>query len=215
MMYSFEVVLDTSVEQAERLDILKLTFTEVCNAIAPIAQENRCWNRVALHHLVYRQMRDQYPQLGSQMVCNAVYSVCRIAKIVYQNPKSPFYIGKSSENKIPLIKFEESCPVYFDRHTLSMTKSGVSMYTLDGRIKFEMSMDEEKNKLFRQTKLLEIILIKNNCDKYALRFVFDDVTKDEDMNVGNIVNISGIKKSDEYSNPIDTNMLPEFVNIGR
>ncbi len=42
--------------------------------------QTKVWNRVALHHLMYRNLRDQFPEMGSQMVCNAIYSVSRTCR---------------------------------------------------------------------------------------------------------------------------------------
>ena len=60
------IPLDTNPEQLARLVSLQLAFMEVCNAVAPTVQKSRCWNRVALHHMVYRSLREQFPALGSQ-----------------------------------------------------------------------------------------------------------------------------------------------------
>jgi len=78
------IPLNATPQQFERLRSLQVAFAEVCNAIAPVVQRTRCWNRVALHHLVYRGMRERFPALGSQMICNAVYSVSRNARCVFQ-----------------------------------------------------------------------------------------------------------------------------------
>ncbi|NBT92621.1 MAG: hypothetical protein EBT37_08500, partial [Betaproteobacteria bacterium] len=69
------VPLNTSTEQSTRLKALQAVFAQACNALAPIVQQTKVWNRVALHHLMYRNLRERFPELGSQMVCNAIYSV--------------------------------------------------------------------------------------------------------------------------------------------
>ena len=61
-------------------------FAEVCNALAPEVQRTRVWNRVALHHMHYRALREKFPALGSQMVCNAIYAVSRTSRMVFQMP---------------------------------------------------------------------------------------------------------------------------------
>ncbi|MBP6760924.1 MAG: hypothetical protein KA131_04020, partial [Thauera sp.] len=109
--------LNTTPEQKDRLLALQAAFARVCNTLAPIVRESRCWNRVALHHMTYRQLREQFPEIGSQMVCNAIYSVCRASRLVYQHPKSPFNLTRLGERPLPLLRFADSCPVYFDRHT--------------------------------------------------------------------------------------------------
>ena len=78
------IPLKTEAAQALRLRDLQRAFADVCNELAPVARETRCWNRVALHHMCYRSLRDKFPQMGSQMVCNAIYSVSRTCRVVYQ-----------------------------------------------------------------------------------------------------------------------------------
>ena len=55
------IPLDASPEQVARLQALQSGFAQVCNALAPLVQQTRVWNRVALHHLAYRQLRERFP----------------------------------------------------------------------------------------------------------------------------------------------------------
>jgi len=48
------IPLRASPDQVERLEALQKGFAQVCNALAPLVQQTRVWNRVALHHLAYR-----------------------------------------------------------------------------------------------------------------------------------------------------------------
>jgi hypothetical protein len=131
------IPLNTTPEQARRLMALQAGFAQVCNALAPIVQQTRVWSRVALHHLAYRQLRERFPGMGSQMVCNAIYSVSRTCRLVYQHPNSPFSLARLGEKPLPLLRFADNCPVYFDRHTLSVKGGQLSMFTLDGRMRFQ------------------------------------------------------------------------------
>ena len=115
-------------------------FAQVCNALAPIVAKTRVWNRVALHHMTYKSLREQFPALGSQMVCNAIYSVSRTSRMVYQDPGSPFNIARLGERPLPQLRFVDNCPVYFDRHTLSIKNGQLSLYTLDGRMRFQVAL---------------------------------------------------------------------------
>lgn len=161
--------LDTTSEQLACLERLQAAFAEVCSALGPIVQETRCWNRVALHHLTYRKMREQFPALGSQMICNAIYSVSRSARLMFQNSSSPWCIEKRPGQPLPLLRFAASAPVYFDRHTLSLRKGGVSMYTLDGRLRFDFGLISDDEKRFREEKLKEILLSR---DKHGFFLIF-------------------------------------------
>ena len=161
--------LDTNAEQLACLERLQAAFAEVCTALGPIVQETRCWNRVALHHLTYRKMREQFPALGSQMICNAIYSVSRSARLMFQNSSSPWCIEKRPGQPLPLLRFAARAPVYFDRHTLSLRRGGLSMYTLDGRLRFEVGLTPGDEQRFREEKLKEILLSR---DKQGFFLVF-------------------------------------------
>lgn len=165
------VFLAASVEQLERLRALQSAFAEVCNALAPIVQQTKCWNRVGLHHLAYRQMRERFPQVGSQMVCNAIYSVSRTCRLVFQHPSSPFNVSRFADKQLPLLNFLVSAPVYFDRHTLSIKDGQLSMFTLDGRMKFQLDLGFEDLLQFREQKLREIMLVRVEAG-YRLSFYF-------------------------------------------
>ena len=164
------VQLKSSEAQAAQLVALQSLFARACNNLAPLVSQSRCWNRVALHHLAYKGLRERYPQLGSQMVCNVIYSVCRAARLVYQHPQSPWNVAKIGQASLPVIAFSDDTPVFFDRHTLSIKKGQVSLFTLDGRMRFELGLAEADEMRFRQEKLREISLEKRG-GSYFLRFI--------------------------------------------
>jgi hypothetical protein len=162
-----------SAEQVARLQSLQLAFAQVCNALAPIVQQTRCWNRVALHHMVYKRLREQFPHMGSQMICNAIYSVSRTSRLVFQHPDSPLNLAKLGNQPLPLLKFGDNCPVYFDRHTLSIKSGELSMYTLDGRMRFQVALNPGDEANFHEKKLREIVLARNAAGVFELAFWFD------------------------------------------
>jgi len=166
-----KVPLNTSAEQTARLQDLQMAFAEVCNALAPVVQQTRCWNRVTLHHLTYKGLRERFPKIGSQMVCNAIYSVSRTSRLVFQSPNSPFNVTKNPGKPLPLMKFLPASPVYFDRHTLSLKDGQLSMYTLDGRMRFQLDLKPEDQTRFHQEKLREIVL-SNTGRGFQLEFWF-------------------------------------------
>jgi hypothetical protein len=167
------VPLNTSPEQFERLLALQAAFAEVCNALAPEVQKSKVWNRVALHHLHYRNLREKFPALGSQMVCNAIYAVSRTSRLVFQTPASPFSLAKLGTKPLPLLNFANSCPVYFDRHTLSIKGTQLSLFTLDGRMHFELTLPEDQLQLFKVAKLREISLTRRVDNLFELSFWLD------------------------------------------
>ena len=168
------IPLNASPEQVKRLQALQTGFAQVCNALAPQVQQTRVWNRVALHHLCYRQLREQFPEMGSQMVCNAIYSVSRTARMVCQHPQSPFNLARLGSKPLPLLRFSDSCPVYFDRHTLSLKAGQLSMFTLDGRMRFQLALKAQDEERFHSQKLREIVLSRRSGGAYELAFTLVD-----------------------------------------
>lgn len=169
--------LRVSAAQAESLQALQRMFAAACNQLAPLVRTTRCWNRVALHHLTYKALREQFPQLGSQMACNAIYSVCRSARIIYQHPHSPWNIMRQPDAPLPLLNFLPGAPVYFDRHTLSVKAGRLSMFTLDGRLHFHLELPADVVARFGRARLREIALTGQG-EAYAMRFVFGDTAAD-------------------------------------
>lgn len=168
------IPLNASPEQVARLQALQSGFAKVCNALAPVVQQTRVWNRVALHHLAYRQLREQFPGMGSQMVCNAIYSVSRTSRLVFQHPGSPFHLSRLGDKPLPLLRFADSCPVYFDRHTLSLKAGQLSMFTLDGRMRFQLALGAQDEAAFHAGKLREIVLSRRADGVYELAFFLTD-----------------------------------------
>ena len=165
------IPLNASPEQVKRLQALQTGFAQVCNALAPLVQQTKVWNRVALHHLSYRQLRERFPEMGSQMVCNAIYSVSRTARMVFQHPQSPFNLARLGDKPLPLLRFADSCPVYFDRHTLSLKAGQLSMFTLDGRMRFQLALAARDEERFHTQKLREIVLSRRSDGVYELAFM--------------------------------------------
>ena len=172
MNFHLRVPLNGSADQMGSLLALQKAFAQVCNSLAPLVQQSRCWNRVTLHHLAYKLLREKFPAMGSQMVCNAIYSVSRTSRLVYQHPGSPFNLARLGNKPLPLLRFSDSCPVYFDRHTLSVKAGQLSMYTLDGRIRFQLALREEDELSFYEKKLREIVLSRTNNSSFELSFLF-------------------------------------------
>ncbi len=174
MNLMLRIPLNTTPDQLASLQALQVAFARVCNALAPTVQQTKVWNRVALHHLMYRNLRDQFPEMGSQMVCNAIYSVSRTCRVVFQHPQSPFNLTRLADKPLPLLRFADSCPVYFDRHTLSVKGGQLSMYTLDGRIRFALALKPEDEANFNEKKLREIVLSRRPDGAFELSFLFSD-----------------------------------------
>ena len=195
------IPLNASAEQQARLLALQAAFAQVCNALAPVVRESRCWNRVALHHMTYKSLREQFPALGSQMVCNAIYSVSRASRLVYQHPDSPFNLARLGDKRLPLLNFADSCPVYFDRHTLSLKGGQLSMYTLDGRMRFKLALGPQDEAAFHEKKLREIVLSRRADGQFELAFWLLDPAA---APVGDTVDAADSTRSSE---------IPEYLMV--
>ena len=148
MKWTISILLETIKEYEQSLTELQNAYHLACNQIVPSVVEKRCWNRVALHHLVYNQVRETSP-LGSQMVCNAIFSVCKAYKA-----KS---IGK--DEPIPVIQFRKNRSVHFDHRTYSIKGNILSLYTLQGRIRIPMRMGPFQESYFSKGTPTEAELI--------------------------------------------------------
>ena len=195
------IPLNTSPEQRGRLLALQAAFAQVCNALAPTVRETRCWNRVALHHMTYKALREQFPAMGSQMVCNAIYSVSRASRLVYQHPDSPFNLARLGDKRLPLLNFADSCPVYFDRHTLSLKGGQLSMYTLDGRMRFQLTLRQQDEAAFHEKKLREIVLSRRLDGNFELTFWLADPVGPSDAGAGTA------------AEPAQSSEIPEYLMV--
>lgn len=192
MNFKLCIPLNATEEQLARLLLLQGAFAKVCNALAPVVQKTKVWNRVALHHLAYRSLREKFPELGSQMACNAIYSVSRTCRILFQSPQSPFNQKLLDAKPMPLLHFNDTCPVYFDRHTLSIKGGQLSMFTLDGRMRFAISLKAEDEEKFKTLKLREVVLNRTSAKQFELNFTLGESQDDA---------------------PILTNELPDYLMV--
>jgi transposase len=84
-------------------------------------------------------MREDSP-LGSQMVCNAIFSVCKAYKAKTMHRDEP----------VPVIQFRKYKSVHFDQRTYSIKGNILSLYTLEGLIRIPMRMGPFQEKYFSQ-----------------------------------------------------------------
>lgn len=152
MKRTISVKLLHTAEQAQAFGDLAETFSDSCNHIVPLVQENRCFNRVALHHLAYYSVRETFPDLGSQMVCKAVHRVTDAYKTLQSNKR----IKKGEP--IPLIQFSPKS-VHFDKRTYSIKDDSLSLFTMGGRVKVPFVMGKHQQNLFDQGSATEAELI--------------------------------------------------------
>lgn len=181
MKGSISISLVTTPEQGARLADLQRTFSELCNALTPLVHRTRCWSRVTLHHLAYHSLRASFPQVGSQIVCNAIYSVSRAYRLISGHFPGSRKGEGGAVNGLPLLRFRRDAPVFLDSHTLSFRGGALSIYTLVGRIKVTVDLTPEESGELATRKIREIMLFGDEGG-YRLTFVFsEDAAKGGDV----------------------------------
>jgi putative transposase len=154
MLRTASIRLDTTSEQGQALAAMRAAYAEACNRLVPAVTEHRCWNRVALHNRAYSRLRAE-THLGSQMACNAIFSVCK----AYQAQKA---LGRiKSDAPVPVIRFDRAS-VHYDKRTYTLKREAVSLYTLAGRITAAMRLGEHQRRILQsgEPKEAELVLRK-------------------------------------------------------
>lgn len=120
MKRTIAIKLNASTEHIGALLELEKTFSRSCNFVAEIAEQEGVSNRIRLHHLAYYKLRQQFPELGSQMSCNAIAKVAHALTALKKKKK---------------LVFKENCSIHFDKRTYSLKEDVLSLFTLQGRIR--------------------------------------------------------------------------------
>jgi putative transposase len=136
---------------AQRLSALRTAYADACNRLVPLVQKERCWNRVALHQLGYRQLR-QETALGAQMACNAIFSVCK----AYRSQRA---LGRiAADTSVPALCFNRAS-VHFDHRTYTLKGEAVSLNTLQGRMLVPMILGDHQREILHSGRPKEAELV--------------------------------------------------------
>src|SRR5437763_13262311 len=139
MMRTACIRLKVTPEQVARLSALRTAYAEACNRLVPLVQAARCWNRVALHQLGYRSLR-QETSLGAQLACNAIFSVCK----AYRSQRA---LGRiPQDTPVPPLSFERTS-VHFDHRTYTLKGEAVSLNTLQGRMRVPLILGDHQRQI--------------------------------------------------------------------
>ncbi len=150
MKRTISLKLILSEESSEALLQTEKLFAEGCNVAAAYAQENRCWNRVALHNICYSKVREEIPQLGSQMVCNALRKVCSSYKVLK--------IRRNQE--VPKITFKETSSIHYCARTFTLKGETLSLFSIHKRIKCSFQIGAHQKKYLEEGKIKEGELVR-------------------------------------------------------
>lgn len=155
MKQTVSIKLKTTQKHSQALSDLQTEYNHTCNLIVPFVCKNRCWNRVALHHLAYYKVREQ-SKLGSQMVCIAIKTVADAYKVL--KPKK--------KEDVPAVAFKITSGVHFDARTFSVKDEMLSLYTLSGRIYTKMILGDFQKKYLASGEIKEGDLVRKRNTWY-------------------------------------------------
>jgi IS605 OrfB family transposase len=152
-------------QQGSAFSALAKHFAAACEAIVPFVQEHRCWNRVALHHLVYYPLRERFPALGSQMICQAIHRVADAYKTLRANDGIP------KDQPVPALRFGPAS-VNFDHRTYAIKGDAFSLFTPEGRTLVSFASGSRQKELLAAGKPKEARLV-NRKGSWFLNLVFN------------------------------------------
>lgn len=153
MKRTLAIKLQTFQESDTLLRDLQSLFCTVCSEISRIAFKEKEKNRVRLHHLSYNTIRERYPSLGSQMVCNAIAKVSNSYKASKSHPRKA-------------VQFRPSASVHFDKRTYSLKGTTLSLFTLKGRVKVECIVGPYQKQMLESGVVREAELVRRGKNWY-------------------------------------------------
>jgi IS605 OrfB family transposase len=128
---------------------LATQFSAACNFVGQIAFQAKERNRVKLHHLAYYALREKFPELGAQMVCNAIAKTAQALRAL-KEPKE--------------LLFKRGCSVHFDKRTYSLKGQSLSLFTLEKRLRCLIELSSFHKNFLEQGKAREAELVRRgNC----------------------------------------------------
>ena len=102
-------------------------YRECCNAIFQYGFTNHSTSGHKLHHSTYSELREQYPDLPSALVCVARVKVTEALKAIKSKTKGKWDTEQPKSGKFPAIRYNQTC--------CSIGKDTFAVATTQGRIK--------------------------------------------------------------------------------
>lgn len=168
-----KLVLDAKAKQS--LAKTMHAFSQACTYVSKIAYEQRCFNKVALHHLVYFPVREKF-KLPAQLACT-----CR------DKVAEAYRASKTRK----LHQFSRYTSVRLDARTFAILKDGkASISTVQGRVHVRMILGEWQQWILEGWKVngaAELVYDKRSDTFYAHIVVRKAV--DEPPTSGRIVGV--------------------------
>lgn len=149
--------LNPTTKQTKTLEKTLSKCLEALNYVSKIAWKKRCFNRVALHHLVYYKTRSKF-KLFSQTCCDIKDKVC--------------FSYKADKRKIHIFK-HPILPLSYNRSVSLKGFEAASVSTSFGREKILLVLGEyQRQMLAKATKFCDSEIIERN-GKFYLNLVIE------------------------------------------
>jgi len=126
--------LDCTKEEFDKLMKTVMAFRDACNYISEVAWNQRCFNPVALHHLVYYETRERF-KLPANL---AIRARDRVAK--------SYKINKRKQHKFRQLSMD------LDKRLFTLLRNGefrVSISTIEGRVKPKLAIGDYQRELLK------------------------------------------------------------------
>ncbi|MGE5445334.1 MAG: hypothetical protein ACM3SR_12160, partial [Ignavibacteriales bacterium] len=134
------------------------------NWISDVAWEKKCFNRVALHHLLYYELREKF-NLPSQIAISLKDKVCASYK---------------ADNSVKHTFKAKVLPLNFPRTAKLVSENVVSFNTLKGRLRIFMALGDFQRQYLKDKswKIRESEIVYSN-HKYFLHLTVQKEAPDE------------------------------------
>jgi IS605 OrfB family transposase len=150
-------------------------FNQVCNEISERAFKEQEFQKIQLHHIVYKGMREAHPEFSSQLVIRAIDVV------------SCSY--KTKRNKRPNGFKRTSAVVYDDRVITFKGTDSVNIWTFEGRLNIPIKVWNKERFAFRKG---QVDLVLHNNTFFLL--VTLEILTSEQYNAEGVIRIDlGVK----------------------
>jgi IS605 OrfB family transposase len=128
------------------------TFSDVCNDISSQAFEAKEYQKVQLHHIVYKKQREALPDFSSQLVVRAIGVVSDSYKVKRNRHQRNF--------------FKRTSAVVYDDRVITFRDSGtVNIWTNDGRMEIPIQVYDKDKFKYRKG---QVDLVYQNNKFYLL-----------------------------------------------
>jgi IS605 OrfB family transposase len=158
------------IPESENLVETIVQYNSACNACLKWGFENKTYNKSKIHNATYKDIRNQYPNLQSSLVCAARDQAADMLKRekIKRFPKKKIYSG-----------------IRYNARTISISKDGtkVSLSTINGRYRFNLSIPTWFQKYGDGKLCAATMSYQNDKIKLVLNFEFSPVPKTENTHI--------------------------------